>query len=89
MPTQRILASAQECFPKSANKTIRVQAAWRAEDSTLSCPAPNGMDGWTTVNDLATYDVLARLKKERFTWVNLEASGVADPFKRVQISHLI
>lgn len=89
MTTQKILASAQECFPKSANKTIRVQAAWKAEGSTLSRPAPDGADGWTTVNNLATYDVLSRLLKQGFTWVSLEASGVAKKNQDVQISRLI
>lgn len=89
MKSQKILASAQECFPKSANKTIRVQAAWRPEDSTLSQPSPNGVDGWTTVNKLATYDVVSRLEKQGFTWLNLGAGGVANKNKDVHISRLI
>ncbi len=85
----QILASAQAQFPKSANKQVRVSAAWRRQDSTLDRPASNGTDGWTSVSDFATYEVVQRLRDEGFTVVNLSTGGVAWGNKDVAISVLI
>lgn len=68
-----ILATAQAQFAKSASKTVMVVAAWRRADSTLDRPAPNGTDGWTQVRKLATYTVVANLRDQGFSDVNLEA----------------
>jgi hypothetical protein len=84
-----VLASVQAQFPPSANKNVRVVSAWRREDSTLERPEPNGSDGWTSVNQLATYAVLKSLKDRGFTVVNLSTGGVAWGFKDVSIGALI
>lgn len=89
MPRPQILASAQAQFPKSANKQVRVSGAWRREDSTLDHPEPNGTDGWTSMSDFATYEVIKRLKDQGFTVVNLSTGGVAWGYRDVAISHLI
>lgn len=89
MPRPQILASAQAQFPKSANKQVRVSAAWRREDSTLDHPEPNGTDGWTSVNEFATYEVVQRLRDHGFTVVNLSAGGATWGHKDVAISVLI
>lgn len=89
MPRPQILASAQAQFPKSANKQVRVSAAWRREDSTLDYPEPNGTDGWTSVSDFATHEVVKRLRDQGFTVVNLSTGGVAWGYKDVAISVLI
>lgn len=84
-----ILKTAQDQFPPSANKTVRVASAWRRADSTLERPAPNGADGWTPVHQLATYAVVAKLRDQGFTWVNLETGGTANGRKDVRITALI
>ncbi|WP_217616255.1 hypothetical protein [Cellulomonas sp. GbtcB1] len=86
-----ILASAQSQFPASANRTVRVRAAWRAEDDETGAtqPAPNGPHGWTGVSQPATAQVLRGLQSRGFTWVNLEAGGTARPFRDVPISSLL
>ncbi|MGO2482294.1 hypothetical protein ACTXIX_16620 [Glutamicibacter ardleyensis] len=84
-----ILESVRGYFQKSANRTIRVHSAWRREDSTLEQPAQSGSDGWTHVGKPATREVILGLRDSGFTWVNLEASGVADKHKDVSISHLV
>lgn len=85
-----ILKSAQAQFPPSANKRVRVLNAWRREDSTLDRPAPNGWeDGWTGVHQLATYAVVAKLRDQGFTWVNLATGGTTRSPKDVQITALI
>jgi hypothetical protein len=84
-----VLASAQAQFPRSANKNVRVVSAWRQEDSTLERPEPNDADGWTPVNELATYAVLKKLKDRGFTIVNLSTGGMAWGVKDVAIGQLI
>jgi hypothetical protein len=66
-----------------------VKNAWRPfGDRTRS--EPNGWDeGWTHVGEIATIHVLQRLRDEGYTWVNLEAGGVAWPWKDVPLSSLI
>ena len=88
-PKSPVLASVQAQFPPSANKNVRVKAAWRREDSTLESPEANGVDGWTNVGRLATYDVLKDLRDKGFTVVNLETGGTSWPYKDVAISRLI
>ncbi len=83
-----ILQSAQAQFPPSANKTVRVRAAWKPS-SGRTRPEPNGSDGWTPVGDRATRSVLTELKADGFTWVNLEAGGCANPFRDQAIDRLI
>ena len=48
-----------------------VAAAWRRADSTLDRPAPNGTDGWTHVGKPATYTIVADLRDQGFSDVNL------------------
>lgn len=50
-----------------------VAAAWRRADSTLDRPAPNGTDGWTRVQKPATHAVVAGLRAQGFSNVNLVA----------------
>lgn len=83
-----ILASAQAQFPPSANRTVRVDNAWRPTGEATR-PETNGMDGWTRVGEPATYDVIRRLRDQGFTWVNLHTGGTANPFRDVPISRLI
>ena len=85
----KILAAAQAQFPKSANKGVRLTAAWRREDATTDWPAANGMDGWTSVSDWATYDAVTKLRDRGFTWVSLETGGTSWPAKNVRIDALI
>ena len=89
MPRPVILVTAQAQFPKSANKNVQVQNAFRPEDSTTGFPQPNGSDGWTVINKLATYDVVAQLKGRGYTVVNLYTGGTAWGHKDVAISALI
>lgn len=89
MNKSRTLESARALFPKSANKTIMVRAAWHPDRSTLDRPAPGGMDGWDSVNREATYPVLVGLKAAGYTVINLEAHGVADGLLDVGIDRLI
>ncbi|MBT2539047.1 hypothetical protein [Arthrobacter sp. ISL-69] len=85
-----ILKSAQAQFSPSANKRVRVLNAWRREDSTLERPAPNGWeDGWTEVHQLATYAVVAKLRDQGFTVVNLATGGTTRSPKDVPITNLI
>lgn len=84
-----ILESVRALYPKSANQTIMVRAAWRSEDSMLERPAANGSDGWTPVGKPATGEVILNLKDQGFTWVNLEAGGVAEMLKDEPISRLL
>lgn len=84
----QILATAQAQFPRSANKTVRVEAAWRPSGDKQS-PEPNGSDGWTTIGRSATYLLVEQLRDKGYTWVNLSAGGTANPFKDVRISTLI
>jgi hypothetical protein len=83
-----ILATAQAQFPRSANKTVTVDNAWRPVGSE-SRPEPSGMNGWTRVGKLATYEVVKELHDQGFTWVNLCAGGTSNPFRDVPISALI
>lgn len=89
MPRPQILASAQAQFPKRASKRVRVVSAWRREDSTLDHPEPNGTDGWTSVSNFATYEVVKRRREWGFTVVNLSTGGVARGYQDVAISALI
>lgn len=84
-----ILASAQAQFPKSANRTVIVANAWRRADSTLHWPAPNGTDGWTTVQKPATRAVVLELKEQGFTVVNLVTGGTARGHRDVRIDALL
>jgi len=86
-----ILPKAQAQFPKSANRQVQIQAAWKAEDATsgASRPAPNGNDGWTPVNHAATRAAVEKLRAQGFTWVNLATSGCANPFKDIRIDELL
>jgi hypothetical protein len=85
----KILQTAQDQFPKSANKTVQVASAWRASDSTLERPAANGTDGWTPVHQPATYALVSELKRQGFSWVSLEASGTANRHRDVRITDLL
>lgn len=85
----KILQTAQDQFPKSANKTVQVSSAWRASDSTLERPAANGIDGWTPVHKPATHTLVSELERHGFSWVNLETSGTANRHKDVRISDLL
>ena len=76
-------------FPASASRTVSVRDAWRRSDSTLDEPSDYGDDGWTRVWKPATREVLEDLRDQGFTTVNLEAGGVADPFRRVTIDALL
>lgn len=44
-----ILESVRALYPKSANRSIMVRAAWRSEESMLERPEVYGSDGWTPV----------------------------------------
>lgn len=55
----------------------------------LERPAANGSDGWTPVGKPATGEVILNLKDQGFTWVNLEAGGVAEMLKDEPISRLL
>lgn len=88
-PSIPILASVRAQYPKSANRLIMVQSAWRPEDSTLARPAANGSDGWTPVNLPATDGVVRGLLSQGFTWVNLSAGGVAQRYRDTPISDLL
>ena len=83
-----ILATAQAYFPESANRTVLIAHAWRPSGDETR-PAANGPDGWTHVGEPATPAVVEHLHKEGYTWVNLQAGGVAKPFHDVAISSLI
>lgn len=89
MHRPQILASAQAQFPKSANKQMRIVSACGREDSTLDHPEPSGTDGWTSVSDFATYEVVKRRRDRGFTVVNMSTGGVAWGYKDVAISALI
>jgi hypothetical protein len=84
----RILASAQAQFPKSANKTVVIERAWRPYGDSVR-PAANGAEGWIKIGQPATYGVARRLQDEGYTWVNLYTGGTSSPFKDVPLSKLI
>ena len=84
----QILAHAQAQFPTSANKTVIVAEAWRPSGDSVR-PAPNGSEGWTHIGKPATYSVVKSLQDEGYTWVNLQAGGISNPFRDVLISKLI
>lgn len=84
-----ILRSAQAQFPPSANKLVKVAAAWRCGDSTLGRPEPNGTDGWTQVHQYATREVVAALRDQGFTVVNLVTGGTARGRVDVSIDALL
>jgi len=48
-------------------------AAWRRADSTLDWPASNGTHGWTRVQKPATLAVVAELRDQGSSHVNLVA----------------
>ena len=83
-----IPSSVRTLYPKSANKTITVRNAWRPFGDRTR-PEPNGPEGWTHIGEVATIQVLQRLWDEGYIWVNLEAGGVAWPFKDAPLSSLI
>lgn len=80
--------SAQAQFPKSANKTVVIERAWRPYGDIVR-PAPSGPEGWTKIGRSATYEVAKHLRDEGYTWVNLYAGGTSQPFKDVPLSELI
>ena len=84
-----ILASAQAQFPKSANRTVTVAAAWRAADSSLDAPLPNGPDGWSPVHRRANRAVVEALRDDGFTFVSLTTGGTARRHRDVRISALL
>ena len=51
-------------------------------------PAPNGPEGWVSVGEPATAAVIRMLGEQGYTWVNLQASGAANPFQDGRISEL-
>jgi hypothetical protein len=66
-----------------------VRNAWRPFGGRAR-PEPNGWDdGWTVVGQVATLSVLTWLRDDGYTWVNLEAGGIARPFKDVPLSSLL
>lgn len=84
-----IPATVRAQFPKSANRSISVSNAWRPFDGH-NRPGPGAWNkGWITVNKPATAVVLAELRDQGFTWVNLQAGGIANPFRDVPLSQLI
>jgi hypothetical protein len=84
-----ILPAARALFPKSANATVFIKNAWHPDRSTLSAPEKNGTDGWRPVRKLASRANLEALRAEGYTWVNLECSGVANPFRDFPIAALL
>ncbi len=76
-------------FPRSANRAIYVANAWRPFDGHERPGSEGWNQGWTVVNQLATATNLAELSRQGFTWVNLQAGGVAKPHKDVPLSQLI
>lgn len=77
-------------FPASANRTILVANAWHPSRSTLERPPSGGWDdGFEHIGKIATREVIEDLKARGFTWVNLEASGVAHKHKDIEISRLL
>jgi hypothetical protein len=66
-----------------------VANAWRPFGDKLR-PEPNGWDeGWLSVNQPATEAVVEGLRSSGYTWVNLQAGSVANPFKDVEIAKLL
>lgn len=89
-PSYPILESVRALFPKSANRTILVANAWNPSRSKLDRPAANGWEeGWEHVGKPATRAVLEALKTRGFTIVNLEAGGVPDKHRDIEISRLL
>ena len=55
----------------------------------MEYPEANGVDGWTNVGRLATYEVLKQLREQGFTVVNLETGGTSWPYRDVAINQLL
>lgn len=72
----QIHAPAMALFNRSANAAVNIGAAWRREDSSGDVPEDSGMDGWTSVHELATIQMLTRLKDQGFTYVALSNGAV-------------
>ncbi|TFD46894.1 hypothetical protein E3T55_16080 [Cryobacterium frigoriphilum] len=86
--SEAVLASAQAQFPKGANKVVRLKAAFRPSDRVVKDDQTNGWDGWTSINKIASRQVVEDLRLQGFTIANLETGGVANPFRDVPLSTL-
>jgi hypothetical protein len=82
---QRVLA----LFPASAYRIVIVNA-WRPAEG-MTEPGPGAWNpGWQSVQaQPPTRAVLNRLAEQGFTWVNLQASGCANPFRDAAIASLV
>jgi hypothetical protein len=89
VPSDAVPESVKKQFPKSANKAIYVANAWRPFDEHEKPGFGAWNEGWAPVHALATVAALAKLRDRGFTWVNLQAGGVARPLRDVQIAELI
>ncbi len=89
MATQySIPARVRAQFPKRANRTIYVDCAWRPFDGHEQPGPKHWNEGWVAVHKPATAAVLAELSSQGFTWVSLQAGGVANPFREVPLAKL-
>lgn len=85
-PRVPIAQSVRSQFPASAY-AHRIVGAWKPVGDELR-PAPNGSEGWTSMSEHATALAIQRLREQGFLWVNLQASGVANPFRDARIADL-
>lgn len=86
-PRALVTESVRDLYPSRAHDH-RIIAVWKPVRDEQR-PDPDGLDGWTSVDAPATDLAIQEFRDKGFVWVNLEASGVANPFRNAAIADLL
>jgi hypothetical protein len=87
VPQSSIPASVRDLYPTRAHDH-RIIAVWKPVRDEQD-PTADGVEGWSTVDGPATALAIQDLRDRGFSWVNLEASGVPNPFRNARIADLL
>lgn len=69
--------SVHNLFPKSARRTKLIVHAWHPDATGTDYPEDR-VKGWKVIGEMATSQRLRKLREAGYTFVTIEAGGVAD-----------